>query len=269
MMLHDLETGMRLDLAAGALLLLVCPAPVSAQDGAPAGSSVPFPQVTATPIPLQSVSGRFSSLNPVDRRDCGYKRVSGQLVSPRLVLVRDIACGRRGHDNLLVNVQLSNPADLVQMVAGRRVTITARFKIAEEDRDPVFVAAFVIAEKATIATDPRDPSERPAPVFTSYMLCQPPELDALAGQLGKDLCVQNSLIADLAAMGPALEAAARAPAKLLPQDPGLGDPTAITCRYDPGVSDRHLSALACARNNYWAWYAAKWHDPRFTALAPP
>jgi hypothetical protein len=256
---------MKLSLAIGASFALVCAAPVLAQE---AGPSVAFPQVTGVAIPLQSASGRFSSLNPLDQLDCRIRKVSGRVVSPRLILVDDIPCGRPGHDNVLVNVELSNPADAAQMVTGRRVAITARFKSAEEDRDPIFVAEFLIAEKAQLVVDPRDRSAPPVRDFTSYMKCQPPELDALAGKLGRELCVQNTLVTDLAATGPALEAAARTPAKLSPEDPVPGDPNAITCRLDPGVSDRNLPAVACARNSYWAWYSAKWHDPLSSIPAP-
>ena len=263
---------MRLTLAMGAMLMLACPAPVLAQDGAPGGarSPVAFPQVTGVPIPLQSVSGRFSSLNPLNQRNCPYKKASGRVVSPSLILVKEMVCGRPGHDNLLVNVELSNPADAAQMVTGRHVVITGRFKSAEEDRDPVFVAGFLIAEKAElVAGDPIDLSAPPAQAFTSYMMCQPPELDALARQLGSELCVQSTIVANLTATGPALETAARGPAKVSPEDAVPGDPDAISCRLDPGVSDRHLSAIACARNSYWAWYQAKWRDPMSSIPAPP
>lgn len=261
---------MRFPPAAGALLLLLCPAPALAQNTAPAGPSATFGQVTAAPIPLHSASGRFSSLNPLNQHDCRERRVSGRVVSPRLILVDELRCGRPGHDNVLVNVLFSNPADAAQMVTGRRVTITANFKGAEEDRDPVFVAEFLIADNAKLAAvDPRDRSAPPLPAFTSYMLCQPPELDALATKLGHDLCVQSTIVANLAATSAALETAARAPAKLPPQDAVPGDPNAISCRLDPGVSDRHLPAIACARNSYWAWYSEKWHNPLSSTPAPP
>jgi hypothetical protein len=258
---------MKLTPAFGAVLLLGCVDPVLAQNGG--GPSVTFAPVTDNPIPLHSTSGRFSSLNPLDQHDCRVKRASGRVVSPRLILVDDMRCGRPGHENLLVNVELGNPADAAQMVTGRRVAVTANFKSAEEDRDPVFVAEFLIAEKAALAVDPRDRSAPPVPAFTSYMMCQPPELDALATKLGKELCVQNTIVANLAAAGPALETAARTPAKLAPEDAVPGDPNAITCRLDPGVSDRNLPSTACARNSYWAWYSAKWHDPLSSIPAPP
>jgi hypothetical protein len=262
---------MRPILGGGALLLLVCPNFVLAQSGTPAVSPpVAFPQVTGIPIPLQSVSGRYSSLNPLNQFNCPYKKVSGRVVSPRLLLVKEMVCGRPGHDNVLLNVQFSNPTDTVQMVVGRRVVITARFKSAEEDRDPIFVAEFLIAEKAELVTgDPIDSSAPSARAFTSYMVCQPPELDVLAGQLGSELCVQSTIVANLTVTRLALETAARRPAKVSPEDTVPGDPDAISCRLDPGVSDRHLSAIACARNNYWAWYQAKWRDPRSSIPAPP
>lgn len=249
------------------LALFFCSAQAWAQGGAPAAA---FAQVTGVPIPLQSVSGRFSSLNPLNQHDCPYKRITGRVVSPRLIMVRDMSCGRPGHDNLLVNVQFSNAADAVQMVPGRRVTITAKFKSAEEDRNPVFVAEFLIAENAEfVEGDPLRRSAPPAQAFTSYMMCQPPELDALASRLGKELCVQNTIVANLAATATTLETAARTPAKLSPEETVPGDPNTISCRFDPGVSDRHLPAVACARGSYWAWYKAKWGDPLSSTPAPP
>jgi len=182
-------------------------------------------------------------------------------------MVNEMSCGRQGHNNVLVNVQLSNPADAVQMVTGRHVTIAARFKSALEDRDPRFYAEFLIAEKAELVT--LDRSAPPAQAFTSYMVCQPPELDALATQLGHELCAQNTLVANFTVTGPALETAARAPANASPEDTVAGDPNAITCRLDPQRSDRHLPAIACARNSYWVWYKAKWRDPLSSTPAPP
>lgn len=262
---------MRLNLTIAALLLLACPARVLAQDGAPPAPSPPvaFPEVMG--IPLESVSGRFSSLDPLKRLDCPYKKVSGRVVSPRLILVDELNCGRPGHDNLLVNVELSNPADAVQMVTGRHVVITGNFKRAEEDRDSAFVAGFLIAEKAElVAADPIDRSAPPAPAFTSYMMCQPPELDALARQIGGELCVQSTIVANLGATGPALRTAARGPAKVAQEDTVPGDPGTISCRLDPGLSDRHLSAIACARNDYWAWWAGKQRNQvRNATVAPP
>src|SRR6185369_15976504 len=112
----------------------------------------------------------------------------------------------------------------VQMVTGRRVTITAKFKSAQEDRDPLFFAEYLIAEQAKLVTaEPLDPSAPSAQAFTSYMMCQPPELDALATQLGSELCVQNTIVADIAKTGSALAVAARAPAQLSPEDAISGD----------------------------------------------
>ena len=263
---------MKPSLAIGALLptLLFCLTPASGESGASALPSVAFPQVTAAPIPLESASGRFSSLNPPNRLDCPYKEVSGRVVSPRLILVKQMDCGRPGHDNVLVNVQLSNPADAAQMVTGRHVTITASFKSAQEDRDPRFFAEYLIAEKAGVVTDdPPDRSLPPAQAFTSYMMCQAPELDALATRLGKELCVQSTVVANLRETGPALETAARRPARVAPENTVSGGPDAISCRLDPKRSDAHLPAIACARNSYWIWYQEKWRDPLSPAPAPP
>ena len=259
---------MRLIMVLGGLALLAAAGAASAQN-APGGPSVAFGQVTGIPIPLQSVSGRFSSLNPLDRTSCSDRKASGRVIAPTLLLVPEGACGRRGQTYVLVNVELGNPADAAQMVPGRRVEITANFKRAFEDRRPYFTADFVIAEKAAIAGgDPIDRAAPPAPAFTSYMICQPPELDALATKLGSDLCVQNTLLANLKAQEPALEAAARAPSKTPPEDVASGDANAITCGVDPKVSDRHLTAIACARNSYWSWYKAL-RDPKYSQVAPP
>src|SRR3954465_8567771 len=114
--------------AIGALLILAFPGAALAQNGAP---PVAFPQVTGLPVPLQSTSGRFSSLNPVNRTDCPNRRVSGRVVSPRLIMVAEGFCGRGRSGNVLVNVEFANPADAAQMVVGRRVTIEAAFKNAE------------------------------------------------------------------------------------------------------------------------------------------
>jgi hypothetical protein len=256
------ETNMMLKLTTGALLLLASAVPAAAQ----AAPAIAFPQVTGIPTPLQSISGRFSSLNPINRRSCRERQVSGRAVSPSLILVEDLACGRTGHDNALVNVQFTNPADAAQMVPGRRLVIAASFKRAEEDREPTIVAEFLIAEMARIVT--ADPAGAPVPAFTSYMVCQPPELDALARQLGSELCAQNTLLTNLGATSAALESAARAPSKGPTEDPVPGDTNAISCRLEGGISDRHLSAIACARGSYWAWYRAL-HDPQFSTPAPP
>ncbi len=239
--------------------------PVLAQVGAPAGP-VAFAPVTGTP--LLSASGRFSSLTPPNQLSCGHDKISGRVVTPNLIMVKKTDCGRHGHDNVLVNVQFANPSDAAQMVTGRQVTITARLKSAEEDRDPLFYAEYIIADQARFVSG--DPLVRSAsPAFTSYMMCQPPELDALATRLGKELCVQNTVVADLTQTGPALEAAARTPANLSPADSVPGDPDAISCRLDPKRSDAQLPAIACAKNSYWAWYSAKWPAPWSSIPAPP
>lgn len=263
----------RLLAAVALLILLVCPAAVLAQNSTPGEATnapaVSLPSVGTIPIPLQSTSGRFSSLNPPNQLRCPYySRVIGRVVSARLITVNEMDCRGRGQtQNVLVNVELSNPADFVQMVTGRRVAITGDLKSAWEHRTAEFEADYLIMRKAElVAGDPRVP---PVPAFTSYMICQPPELDALARQLGGELCVQSTIVASLAVTGTALETAARAPANVSPEDAVSGDPDAITCRLDPGTSDRHLSAIACARNSYWIWYKAKWRAPLSPTPAPP
>ena len=169
--------------------------------------------------------------------------------------------------DVLVNVELSNPADTVQMVTGRRVVVKGQFKVAQQSLIVSQEAIYIIAEKAELVAG--DPRGAPAPAFVSYMLCQPPALDALARQLGHELCVQSTIVANLVATGPALETAARVPAKLSPNETVSGDPDAISCRLDPGISDIQLQAVACARNSYWAWYRAMLRLPFSPTLAPP
>lgn len=259
---------MKLTAVIGALLAPLFFFSVHAWAQALAGPPVAFAPVTGAP--LQSASGRFSSLNPPNRRNCPYRNVTGRVVSPSLIMVKTMSCGRSGHDNVLVNVQFANPADAAQMVTGRRVTIAARFISAVEDRDPLFFAEYLIAENARlVAADPLNRSGQPAPAFTSYMLCQPAELDTLAKRLGSELCVQDTIVANLATAGPALETAARAPADASPTDTVPGDSNAISCRRDPKRSDVQLPAIACARNSYWAWYKEKWPDPLSSTPAPP
>src|ERR1043166_4871387 len=96
------KVRMRLIWASGALLLFLYP--MLAQ-GAPAAGppQASFAPVTGTPIPVVSASGRFSSLNPPNRLACPYDKMTGRVVSPRLILVKQMDCGRAGHDNVLVN----------------------------------------------------------------------------------------------------------------------------------------------------------------------
>src|SRR5690606_4224148 len=133
-----------------------------------------------------------------------------------------------------------------QMIVGRNVTIAASFKSAEEDRDTQFYALYLIAEKAALVSG--DPAQAPAPAFTSYIVCQPPQLDALTRKLGNELCVQNTLLPDPGTTSAALEAAASTPAIFSPADTAPGDAAAITCYRDRERSDINLPAIACAKN---------------------
>jgi hypothetical protein len=263
----------------GALIptLFFCPSGLLAQN-TPSGQPITFAPVSIRPIPLQSTSGRFSSLNPPNQRRCSFNRkIIGRVVSTRLIIVdwrMDTPygegtryCGRGQNRNVLVNVEFNDPADAVQMLVGRRVAITGTLKSAWENRTAQFWADFLILQKAELVA--ADPPAVPGPAFTSYMICQPPELDTIATGLGRELCVQNTILANLAATGSALEMAARAHTDAPPMDEASNDPNAISCRSDPGISDRNLPAIACARGSYWAWYRAKWGNPFFVPPAPP
>ncbi len=266
--------------------MLVCSAGL-AQDGAPANKDVTFPSATAPlPAPYLSCSGRFNSLNPPVLNICRNSSVTGRVVTPRLIRMGRFGCmvpggaastsrlssGTNGQslDNCLMDLEFSDPADAARMVAGNRVTIEGNFIDAFEYHGS-YPVNFLIAKNAKIVGG--DLSTGPAtsvPDTPSFMLCQPPQLDALAGRLGRELCVQSSLVANLKETGVALEAAASAPMPGPPSQAASGDPAAITYRIDPEHSDAHLTALACARNNYWAWWVGKQADPvGYGRPAPP
>lgn len=252
--------------AAALLLALIYPAYAMAQEN-PQGPPVAFPQVTEVPVPLQSISGRFSSLNPTKRLNCRNRQVSGRAVSKSLVMADESFCGR-GQTGVLVNIQFANPSDAARMIVGNRVTIRGAFKTADEDRKGVFYANFLIAENAQMVD--ADSRAAPAPAFMSYMICQPSELDTLAGQLGSELCVQSTIVANLSLTRQALEAAARSPFSEPPAVEETDDPGAITCRRDLERSDIHLSSIACARGSYWSWwYKQKSREDRYWTPAPP
>jgi hypothetical protein len=194
--------------------------------------------------------------------------VIGRVVSIRLIQVDQFACV--GNDaglpleNVLMNVQLGDAA-AGQMVVGRRIAIEGNFRIAQEPHGN-YLVFFLIAEKAALVAG--DPPAAPAPASTSYMICQPPELDALASQLGRELCVQSSIMANLTVAGPALETAARALVQDSPKDAASSDP--IICHQDRERSDAHLAAIACARGSYWDWWSLKQRGGQnYTKPAPP
>jgi hypothetical protein len=253
----DAETGMKVAASMAALALLLCGPQVRAEPSGP----VSFAPVSGLPTPLQSISGRFTSLNPGNRHSCSVDQVTGRVVAPDLIMVNELPCGQKETGSLLVNVEFQNPADVSQMVTGRHVTIKARFESAEERRSGPFSAFYLIAENAELVG--AEPSAPSAPL-TSDMLCQPPVLDALAARLGRDLCVQSTLLDNLSVTEPVLEAAARAPTERI-----SGDPDAITCRPDRERSALHLQAIACARNSYWTWYSDQGRNLSVLTPAPP
>ena len=257
--------------AAGALFMLVCPGDARAQAGpaAPADPQVSFSQVTEVPVPLQSTSGRFNSLNPPRQAACQNKKVVGRVVSARLIQVDQFSCVGREVGlplvNVLVNVRLAAQADAAQMVVGRLVAIEGTLKAAQEPHGG-YLVFFVIAEDARPVAG--EPIAAPKAAITSYMICQPPELDALASRIGREMCVQNTILANLPVMDSALDIAARALVQDSPKDKSSNDP--ITCRQDPERSDAHLADIACARGSYWDWWSRKQRGGQnYTEPAPP
>lgn len=101
-----------------------------------------------------------------------------------------------------------------------------------------------------------------------FIVCQPPQLVELSKQLGRNLCVQYDIVANLDVTVSALEKAAR----LLVQRPTVnrssGDPNAISCYEEHQQSATRLrSPLACAHNSYWASLHQK-QNSEFVFLQP-
>jgi hypothetical protein len=198
---------------------------------------------------------------------CQNSNVIGHVLTPRLVAVerdRFVCANYGGFADL--NVELADPADAAKMIPGTYVIVRGTFISAFEYHGSYRVV-FVIAQQAHITSF--GGSSTPVQTNGSVMMCQPPQLDALASKLGHELCVQSSLVTNLDANGAALEAAARAPMAGSAESAAAGDPAAITCRADPEHSDAHLTALACARNNYWAWWVQKQRCPITCDLPSP
>lgn len=274
--------------AAALLVVLFGPASVFAPDAAPAaptgatGQGVTFsPATQPLPAPFLSCSGRFSSLNPPVLSICRNSRVTGRVLTTRSIRVGQFECevlgsrstsGTNGMtlDRCLMNVELNDPADAAKMVIGKDVTISGDFTDAFENHGG-YPVNYLIAKNAKImGSEQSGPPDAPAQASTSVMECQPPQLDGLASELGRELCVQSTLVSNLNVIGPALAAAARAPLPGPPRDAASGDPSTITCRIDPEHSDAHLTAIACARNNYWAWWVRKQQNPvGYGIEAPP
>jgi hypothetical protein len=215
-------------------ILLLLPAAALAQASAPGGTSVLLPQVTMRPIPVDSTSGRFSSLNPPNKILCRNDSVTGHVVSPRLIQIDRIGCQQPGGgyalgvmENVLMNVALATPADRARMITGATVTLKGIFVMAQELHGAYNVSFLLGGNASIVDSTPPDPSAAPGPM-TSYMVCQAPEMDALAQKLGSELCVQSSVLLHLAANDAALEAAAAAPDAAV-----SGDADAISCRHDP------------------------------------
>jgi len=254
------------------LMQFLQPADAVAQESAPSATMTDqrahFPSLGQQLPALLSGSGRFSAIDPANQVTCGATSVAGRVISRSLIYMREnFDCGGfRGH-GMLVNVELADPADAAKMIPGSAVIAQGTIKDAHENHNG-YTVYFIFVEKARVTSFGSDIDPQYAN-FT-YMNCQPPELDALAKLLGRELCVQNTLVTNLVATGQELEAAAHAPMKISPGDLVSGDPAAITCRLDPERSDAELSAITCARNNYWVWWRAKWFNPSgISTTGPP
>jgi hypothetical protein len=269
-------------LAAWFLLMFLHPAVALAQNSAPAATetSAPpavFPPVTQTLPNLQSTSGRFSSYDPPHKVVCHNGNVTGRVVSQHLIYVDQFGCEEYGFNNSgyhgccsLMNVELSEPSDTEKMVVGKLVTIHGLYESAREGHGN-YTVFFLIAEKAQVVRgDPFGDYSAPVQVNTSFILCQPPELAGLSANLGRSLCVQSDIVSRLDVTASMLETAAHSFVKYPAEDQSSGDPNAIICRQAPEQTDAGLpSAVTCAYNYYWSWWASKQRSPNTTVPLPP
>ena len=261
------------------LYLVCCFAGEQARSNPP---TQPTESVIVQPVPVVSTSGRFSSPDPQTKPDrvlfCRKDTVPGRVISDTLVLVPQFQCGNIEElgaiglrlTNAVMNVQFSDPTERSKMNVGAGVFINADFVVAFEHHG-TYGVSFLIAKNAALTVGaPPEPSTGPARPITSYIVCRAPAMESLSVRLGKEICIQSSLLDQLSTLEPAVEAAAATPVDETPGDSGSAEPNGITCRTDPERTDLRLSTIACARNYYWAWWAKKYAlNERLIQPAPP
>lgn len=136
---------------------------------------------------------------------------------------------------------------------------------AEEPRVAVNSGAAQLAKATSNGTPAADASDR---VNSRLILCQPPQLIELSKQLGRHLCVQYDIVANLKVTGAILEKAARSLMQHPTMDESSDDPNAISCNEEhQQTATRLKSPLACAHNSYWASLHQKQND-KFVFLQP-
>jgi hypothetical protein len=216
---------------------------------------------------LQSTSGRFSSIAPRGQIKCGNSGLEGRVVSDNLLHVDQFDCGTiRGGSGYsgccsFINVAPADSANSAQMLPGRKVFVKGAVLSAREMHGG-YAAYFVVVENAQIT--PVGTDVDPLYMNATYMVCQPPQLDGLSKRVGHAFCVQSDIVKNWNLLTPSLAAALRPP-----ESPQTG-PGAISCREDTAHTDADLpSPVACAFNNYWAWWDMKARSPQSTFTYKP
>ncbi|HEX4028646.1 MAG TPA: M56 family metallopeptidase [Rhizomicrobium sp.] len=205
-----------------------------ASNGTPAATVASNDQLAAhTQSVTQAPPARLvqtASAEPATVTQCHDTSVFGRVISPRVVLMQGFTCfagangnGSAGSPNdirfgscplasttsahrdeckwdVTLNVQLANPADAAKMVPGKVVRLGGSFHVTRQGQ-----TGRVAVTNATI-------------LFADYywgrnpiITCRPAELAALSRETGSALCVQQDILDDLKAKGPALAMAARSP----------------------------------------------------------
>lgn len=173
----------------------------------------------------------------------------------------------KGQSDVTMRVQLANAADAGKMQPGKLVKITGDIRVIKFGNGRYFLA---MADAKVVWVDPFDRTAAPVPSGTGFIVCGPPQLMAISKQVGRRLCAQNDIVANLNATGQALSEAVRS-LVLYPQADDLaGDPDAITCRQSENQTNTRLQPrVTCAHNSYWAFLAqqkAKMSQPNIALL---
>jgi hypothetical protein len=142
-----------------------------------------------------------------------------------------------------MNVRLADPADAGKMQPGKIVRLGGNFLVARERS----VDYLTVENAKVLEIDPLT-TEEPTKEL-SLLLCQPPQLVELSKQLGRRLCVQSDIVANLDVAGPDLHAAARSLLGQAARNERSDDPNAITCK--KRIYVRLPSSVTCAFNSYW------------------
>jgi hypothetical protein len=162
--------------------------------------------------------------------------------------------------DVTMNVRLADPADAGKMQPGKIVRLGGNFLVARERS-----ADYLTVENAKVLEiDPLTTEESTKAL--SLLLCQPPQLVELSKQLGRRLCVQSDIVANLNVTGPDLQAAARSLLGQSARNERSDDPNAITCR--KRVYVRLPSSVTCAFNSYWKSWVSQQSIGQFPDVGP-